>query len=293
MIYRIAFYSREKGRIENPRAVPEGEQYQAIREQMLALVDELEQRQAQRWEIRSRDGLKLSARFYIGKKGAPLEICFHGYRGSAIRDFCGGSKIAFKNGHHMLLVDQRAHGRSEGKCITFGVKERYDCLDWARYAVERLGAGTEVFLSGVSMGAATVLMASELPLPENVRGIVADCPYSSPEEIIETVGRRAGLPMGLCMPLVRMTARLRCGFSLGESSAREAVRRAKAPILILHGEDDRFVPCEMSREIAAAGRNIQLENFPGAGHGLSYLADTPRYERIVEEFQRRVLNYSE
>lgn len=139
--------------------------------------------------ITSFDGVKLYARYYHVRDGAPLQIQFHGYRGSALLDFCGGNKLAREIGHNTLVVDQRAHGKSGGNTITFGINERYDCLSCINYAVERSGKETPIFLSGVSMDAATVLMASELNLPDNVIGIIADSPYSSPEEIIRKVCR--------------------------------------------------------------------------------------------------------
>lgn len=65
----------------------------------------------------------------------------------------------------------------------------------------------------------------------------------------------------------------------------EAVKKARIPILLIHGEDDRFVPCEMSRRIAdACASPVTLETFPEAGHGISYLADHQRYGQVVKQF---------
>ena len=200
-------------------------------------------------------------RYYHVRDGAPLQIQFHGYRGAALRDFCGGNKLARESGQNTLVVDQRAHGKSGGNTITFGIRERLDCLSWVKYANQRFSSGTPIFLSGVSMGATTVLMASELKLPANVMGIIADCPYSSPEVIIRKVCREdMHLPPALTMPLIRLGARLFGHFVLNESSAVQAVGNKNIPILLLHGEDDRFVPCDMSREIfdACTGEKLSL-----------------------------------
>ena len=238
----------------------------------------------------SQDGLRLAGRYYHAAEGAPLAILCHGYRGTPSRDFSGGAGLCMDLGYNVLLIEERAHCSSEGRSITFGIKERYDVLAWINYAVERFGGETEILLVGISMGAATVLMASELPLPENVRGILADCPYTSPEEIIRKVGREAGFSMNWLFPLVRLAARGLGSFSISESSAISAVRHTPVPILLIHGEADDFVPCDMSRAIAAANPDkIELHTFPGAGHGLSYLADTPRYRRLVTDFCRKVL----
>lgn len=290
-IYRMAFYSRARGRVENMYDIPASPQYQPQRERMRRLIDDFAAIPFESVEITSRDGLPLRARYYHTADHAPLDILVHGYRGSAIRDFCGGAQIGRSFGHNLLLVDQRAHGASGGTTITFGVRERFDVLDWIAYALKRFGPDVSIGLYGVSMGAATVLMAAGLDLPENVRGVVADCPYSAPEAIIRKVaGEDMHLPASLAMPLVRLSARLIGRFSLREASAVEAVKRAKVPILIIHGEDDRFVSCGMSREIRAANPDcVQLETFPHAGHGLSYIVDTERYTRAVIGFEKKIL----
>ena len=235
--------------------------------------------------INSFDGLKLHGRYYHAKDGAPLDIQFHGYNGNAMRDFCGGNKISRESSHNSLLIDQRAHGMSRGKTISFGINERKDCLSWVRYAVERFGEDTEIVLSGVSMGAATVLMASDLGLPKNVKAIVADCGYSSPKAIINKVMRDSGLPDKLMYPFVWLGAMVFGKFNLTESSAVSAVSESDVPILIIHGGADDFVPCYMAEEIYKACRSEKkLLIVPGAGHGMSYLVDKDLYEKTVKDF---------
>lgn len=288
--FRMTFYAPgEPGaRKQNIYKLPKGVQYEENREYMLSLIAEMDAVPFEPVTILSFDGTKLFGRYYHVRDGAPLHIQFHGYHGAALRDFCGGNKLVRELGHNSLVIDQRAHGKSGGRVITFGIKERQDCLCWIQYACTRFGTQTPIFLSGVSMGAATVLMASELPLPENVRGIIADCPYSSPEAIIRKVIREMRLPPDLAFPFVRLGARLYGHFSVTAASAVNAVTYAKIPILLIHGEDDRFVPCEMSKEIAAACKSpVRLETFPGAGHGLSYMKDTARYIQTTEEFLAR------
>jgi len=282
--YRIAFYI-SRNHPEDCRNIPNEEQYLQNRDYMRTLINEIEQVPCERVTITARDGTVLSARYYHVRDGAPVHVEMHGYRGSALRDFCGGNRATRLLGHNALLVDQRAHGESGGRSITFGVKERYDCLDWIGYVQKRFGEDTPIYLAGVSMGAATVLMAAELDLPGTVRGILADSPYSSPEAIIRKVCRDMGYPPALAFPLIRLGARVLGGFDPRECSAVAAVEKTKIPILLIHGEDDRFVPCEMSREIAAAGgERVHFETFPEAGHGLNYIVDTQRYHRVVEEF---------
>ena len=288
--FRKVFYSPLKRRCD-PYALPRGEQYQKERERMLSLIREMDEISYEPVTITAFDGTELFGRYYHVRDGAPLQLQFHGYHGAALRDFCGGNKLAREAGQNTLLVDQRAHGKSGGTVITFGISERQDCLAWARYAVSRFGADTPVFLSGVSMGASTVLMASELELPPNIVGIIADCPYSSPEAIMRKVCLvDMHLPPALVLPFIRLGARLFGHFDLREADAVRAVKNTDIPILLLHGEDDRFVPCEMSREICAAcAGDIAIVTFPSAGHGLSYIVDTEKYENEVARFVSRCL----
>ena len=280
--FRITFLSPDK--VQNDiYNIPDGEQYQVQRDVMYAMIAEMDAVPFEWVSIRSHDGLLLSGRYYHTADGAPLSICFHGYRGTAIRDFCGGGQLALELGHNLLLVDQRAHGKSQGRVITFGIRERLDCLAWIRWGLDRLGKETPILLYGISMGGTTVLMAAGEDLPSNVRGIIADSPYSSPQDIIAKVSGDMGLPPALSVPLLRTGTRL-AGFSLTEITAADAVRNVSVPILIIHGEDDRFVPCSMSGEILRANPAIRRYTFPEAGHGISYMKNTPRYRQLVKEF---------
>ena len=192
---------------------------------------------------------------------------------------------------NVLLIEERAHCSSEGHTITFGVKERYDVLNWARYSVERFGPELKILIGGISMGGGTVLMASELNLPEQVCGILADCPFTSPAEIITEFGRSKGLPMKVVYPLVDLAARSFGRFSLNGADAVQAVKNTKVPILIVHGESDGLVPCDMSRRIADANpKMIRRYTFPGAVHGLSYIVDPARYTELVKEFCKEIFS---
>lgn len=284
LTYAVVFKSPHKNQ-NNIHKLPTSEQYLEKRERMLELVDTLAAVPCERVSIVSSDGLRLSGRYYHTADGAPLDIGFHGYRATAIRDFSGGSKISFELGHNLLLVDQRAHGESEGNNLSFGIRERFDCLDWVNYAVERFGESTKINLYGVSMGAATVLMASGLDLPSNVCRIVADCPYSSPKDIICKVARDYKLPPKLVWPFIAFGAKVFAGLDLTEITAAEAVKKSKTPIMIIHGEDDRFVPDYMSLQVQEANpQMVSRHTFPDAGHGISFLKDPERYRKLVIEF---------
>ncbi len=283
----IGCTDRQKRR---PICLPKAEGYIPYHEQMKALVAEMEQQPFETVTTRSRDGLLLYARYLQVKEEAPVMIQVHGYKSWAIRDLCGANKLARENGINTLLIDMRAHGRSEGHTLTFGIKERYDVLDWIAYLQTRFGEHTPIFLSGVSMGAATVLMTADLPLPDAVKGILADSPYTSPEEIVRSVIRKHHLPEKIFFPLVNQSARLFGQVDLRTADVRQTVKNSPVPILLIHGTGDEFVPYEMSLEIRNANpEKIRLLLVQGAPHGIGYLADQHAYAQAALTFVKENL----
>lgn len=289
-IYRFTF-GADARREAAPTDVPGADHQVTYREEMLGNIRRVMDTPFEAVTITSHDGLELFGRYYHTADGAPLVILFHGYRSCAYRDGSGGFRLCREGGYNVLLVDQRAHGKSEGRTITFGVQERQDCLAWCRYAVERFGQSVKILLLGVSMGAATVLMASELDLPIAVRGIAADCGYSSPEAIIRKEIRKLHLPVSVCYPLVRLSARMFGGFDPNSATAEQALAKCKVPVLLIHGEADKYVPCDMSRvnHAACAGEKTLLL-VPDAGHGVSFYQDQAAYADALMGFCKKVLN---
>ncbi len=284
--YFIAFYAPKSKRADLAAPLV-GEQYNAVAEHIDRIVHIMARCPYEAVTVRAFDGTELYGRYYHVRDGAPLEILFHGYRSHPYRDCSGGHALSRKMGFNALVVDQRAHGQSGSNTICFGIKERHDVQTWVNYANARFGAQTPVILSGLSMGAATVLMASNLNLSENVCAIIADSPYSAPCAILEKVAADEHYPVALVRPFMKLGARIYGGFNLTEVTAKQAVAETRIPILLIHGEADHFVPCEMSREIAArCASTVDVQTFPDAGHGLCYMVDPKRYERVVYDFLR-------
>ena len=288
--YRLAFSVPKQSR-EALFEMPDTEQYapySAEARQMISDALEIPYKEA---VVTSYDGLRLFGKCYIASADAPWLIMLHGYRSGAERDFCGGLKFGIDSGFNVLLVDQRAHGKSEGKCLTFGIKERYDCLTWINYVISQAGGSCKIALYGMSMGAATVLMAAGSGLPKNVACIVADCGYTAPKAIIKKVIREMHYPVFPTYALVRLGGMLFGGFDIEEYSAVQAMEKCDIPVLFIHGDDDRFVPCDMGREnhrhCRAEGKKLLI--VPNAGHGMSYMSDKRAYLGTVSEFLKSAL----
>ena len=286
MCYRMAFYvPPRKAPDTEVLPLPKGEVYVPFHDIMTHWITELRAMPYEDVSVVSFDGLTLRGKFYEYAPNAPIELMFHGYRGNAECDLCGGVKRCFALGHSALIVDQRACGRSEGSVISFGANESRDCHTWIRFILDHYGTDSRILLTGISMGAATVLIAAGETLPENVIGVLADCGYSSAEDIIKKVIRDMKLPPKLAYPFVRFSAKLLGSFDPADASPVTAVKNCKVPVILFHGEDDDFVPCEMSRTIY---RNCsspkKIVTIPGAGHGLSYPVDPSHYLQELEDF---------
>lgn len=285
---RLAFAVPKDKKLE----LPATEQYAPYIDSTEKMIEDNRKLTYERVFITSHDGLKLCGYYYEVKKCAPLRIMFHGYRSHGSIDFCGGLEESIAAGCNALVVDQRAHGLSEGKYLTFGIKERYDVLSWVDYAVGRFGKDQKIVLLGMSMGASTVLMASGLALPENVIGIIADCGYSSPSAIIKKVIADEKYPRALTYHFVRAGGRIFGGFDIEETSATDALAGSSTPTLFIHGDDDRFVPYEMGVEnyTAYAANNKKMLTVNGAGHALSYMVDRDAYMSTVNEFLSGIMS---
>lgn len=284
--FRMVFYvPRKKEEITDELPVPKGKIYESYHHLMRKWIKEARGFKSEDFYIKSFDGLTLHAKYFEYAKGATTEIMFHGYRGSAERDLSGGIQRCFALGRNVLLVDQRTSCGSEGTVITFGVNEHKDCLAWVAFAVKHFGPDVKLVLTGISMGASTVLMAAGKPLPPNVVGVLADCGFSSAKKIIKKCARDIHVPDSLVYPFIKLGAKLFGHFDLEEYTPLEAMKTCKIPVIFFHGEDDAFVPCDMSRELYAACQSPKrLVTIPEAGHGLVYVIDNDKYFNAVCEF---------
>lgn len=266
--------------------VPPYGEHAALRDRIIAWVTSARALPHTDVEIKSFDGLTLRGQYFELKKGAPIELLMHGYRGSSELDLCAGVERCFKLGHSALIVDHRASGRSEGKVITFGINESRDCVDWTKFIVREIDPDAKILIGGVSMGGATALIAGGSPeLPSNVVGVLGDCGYDSARNIIKKVIHKMGLPENLLYPFVRLGGKLFGRFDIDETSPLEALKNCTRPVLLIHGDADDFVPHEMSvaNLKACASEHKKLVTMPGTGHGLAY-PDYP--DQYIDEMAR-------
>lgn len=283
--FKVFYSPTRKPLGEDEYQIPPGKEYEKYREQLITWTKELRAAPYEELTVTDDKGLTLRARYYECKKGAPIDVIFHGYRGNAERDLSGGIARCFALERNVILVNHRGAGDSEGHVISFGVKECDDCIRWIHKVIERFGKDVRIYLSGVSMGAATVMMASCRELPENVVAILADCGYSSAKEIIEKVIKDMHLPVKPLYPFVKLGARIFGRFDLEATPPIEAVKNAKVPMIFFHGDADTFIPCDMTvRCYEACSTPKKLVIVPGAAHGVAFPRNKELYVASIKEF---------
>ncbi len=239
-------------------------------------------------EITSDDGLKLKAELLPCENPKGVIVAMHGFRSWPSREFALIAKLLYEQGYTVLYPYQRAHRLSQGDYITFGAKEQYDCQQWAQVLSLRYPE-LPLFLYGQSMGASTVLLAGALPLPRQIRGLIADCGYTNPAGVIRHVLRTAykvpPYPLLWCMDL---WARLLGHYSFYEVNTLAALDKTSLPCLFIHGTADDLVPYEMGR--ANAERCHTEKDFltvKDAGHCASWYVGEADYRSHLLAFLQR------
>ncbi len=236
-------------------------------------------------EITANDGTKLIGHYYSCENPKRIVIAMHGWRSLWYKDFGSSSDFLHDNDCDVLYAEQRGQGNSGGEYIGFGMVERFDCLSWINWVVENK-KDIPVYLLGISMGASTVLMTSGLLLPEGVKGIIADCGFTSAKEIFKHVAVNSfHIPYSVKQNEVENLCKEKINFGAGEYSTIDALKISKTPVLFIHGTDDKFVPISMTYEnYKACVSPKRLFVVPGAEHGGSYLVDKEGYEKEVLDF---------
>ena len=238
--------------------------------------------------ITSRDGLKLHAYLFPAEEGRKKFILgIHGYRSYSRPEYAPFIEFYRSLGFSMLLPDDRAHAPSEGKYIGFGVLDRLDCVDWAKFLVETYGEDIEIYLHGTSMGGATVLAASgEDDLPSQVKGTIADCGFTCAWDALHyELKEMMHIPTWPMLNIVEKICKHKAGFDFHEHSAIQQIKHAKVPVLFIQGGKDTMVPAHMVHELyEACSSEKRLLFVEEAGHAESIAFEPEKYHTAIREF---------
>ncbi|MBB6453256.1 hypothetical protein HNQ94_001704 [Salirhabdus euzebyi] len=243
--------------------------------------------QFENWELETDDGLTLQGYFLEAKEPTNKTVIFaHGYLGKGRDMGLYGQYYYEELGYNIFTADMRGHGKSDGEYIGFGWHDRLDYVDWIDMVIEKNGPSSEIVLHGVSMGGATVLMVSGEELPDNVKAIVADSPYTNVYDLFDyQMERMFHLPDFPVLPTTSLVTKLRAGYSLTEASALDQVKKAEIPILYFHGNDDTFVPTEMAFELYENTKSeAEIMTFDDSSHGEAFVIHQEEYVKKMNAF---------
>lgn len=238
---------------------------------------------AERWSVRTSDGVTLRGWYYPSEQSRRLVVLVHGMKESW-DSMAGLGHDLHARGYDVLLFDLRGHGQSDTHRLTMGRGEQSDlraALAWAQaagFSPDRIG------WIGQSMGASTVLMeAAENP---EIRVAVLDSPYGNlPELLDRQLAQHSHLPRAF-NPGIVLAAHQVYGIRTDDLVPIESARRWGArPMLLIHGELDEIVPVRQARELArAAGRSCEAHFLSGVGHVDAYRARHDWYMDRVDRF---------
>ncbi|GGJ88200.1 alpha/beta hydrolase [Lentibacillus kapialis] len=239
------------------------------------------------WSMTSEDGLELKGYFLEAKESSDkVVVMAHGYLGNAMDMGLFGQYYYEQRGYNIFTADARGHGASGGDYIGFGWPDRKDYVEWIDRIIEKYGDDTEIILHGVSMGAATVLMTAGEELPDNVKAVIADSPYTSVYDLFSyQMNRMFRLPSFPILPTTSAVTNIRAGYSLKEASALDQVKKAEIPILYIRGNADTFVPARMSQTLYENTKSeAEMMTVDDAGHGEPYIVAKEKYITQVNAF---------
>lgn len=287
-LMQIAFDRKEPKHIEKSRKKLAGSDHlREVFERQAEAARLLQEEKLEEVEIISSDGIRLIGHLYRSDSPKRVILAMHGWRSSWDKDFGIIFPFLRQNDCDILFVEQRAQGQSGGEYIGFGLSERFDCIDWLDWLNSNGFENLPIYLCGISMGASTVLMATGGELPENVKGVLADCGFTSPHAIWKHVlEKNLRLPYtGVMASITNDMCKKKINLNPNDYSCTEALKVCKVPVLFVHGTDDSFVPVSMTYEnYKACTAPKRLFIVPGAEHGMSYILEKELYEQQVRNF---------
>lgn len=238
-------------------------------------------------ELRSFDGLVLNGLIIENNNTDDYILLSHGWN-SCKNDLLDIAYEFDKLGYNLLLIDHRASGLSEGKYHTFGQKESLDILLWCNLLVSK-HPNCNIHLYGISMGAASVMMALDLGLPKNVKSCVEDCGYSSLKDELDNVVKRDYKLSSSTIVLKLLENRMKdvLKISFDDVEPKKCLDNNEIPLLIVHGKDDLFVPFEMSKVIYNHNKGYKKYfAVDGAKHAECY--KNINYYRVIDQFIKNI-----
>lgn len=227
----------------------------------------------------------LTGHLFERENAKRLVLLFHGWRSGWKIECLYPAEELYEQGASVLIVEQRAHDRSEGKYIGFGLLERFDCLAWCNEMAYRFPQ-LDLYLMGFSMGASTLLLSADLPFPKTVKGIIADSGYRSPMDMVRRFAKdKLHVESDELIGEVNDLCGSEAGYRFTDKTARECLQKATLPIFFVHGTKDTMVPYSDSvQNFEDCASKKELYLLKGAGHGEAFFRDPQTYLGKITSF---------
>ena len=249
------------------------------------IVPSMPEAPAEKWTITAPENRKLFATFYVPATEKHLWVILaHGYGRNQryVGDF---AKAYLQRNWNVLTPDLCASGESEGQYITMGIKESVEIVLWAKKIIER-DPKAQIVLHGISMGAASVLMAAANNNVPGLKSVIEDCSYTSAYEMFANqLGVIFGLPEFPIMTCVDIVSGIKTGVKVSDAAPIKAVPGIKVPIMFIHGTADKLVPPSMMDKLYNACPAPKSKFIvEGAGHGDAMTVAGKEYWEAVFSF---------
>ena len=239
--------------------------------------------------ITSYDGFKLQA--YVIKnpymQTNKYFLGMHGFKSGPRHEYAPYLKYYLDAGFNIIIPCERAHYESEGDYITMGLKEKYDVVSWCNYIVNTYGEDIKILIQGISMGGATVCLASSLDLPKQVVGIVSDCAYTSLKDELKFQMSKFSkhIPMNLFLNVINLFIKAKLHVSMNDTQPIDAVKDAKVPMIFCHGSKDEMVDVEFSKQLYnACGNDKKIIIDENANHAETIAYQKQKYIDTILDF---------
>lgn len=283
-----AFFGREEDK-KLEKTNLQGPTYDICRDKIIEYREKIKELNFEEIKIKSFDDLSLYGRLYKCDKSKDLIILLHGAHTIPENNF-GYFIHSMHDKYNLLLVRMRSHGESEGKHLTYGIKEKEDVISWLDY----FGNSYEnYYLYGISMGAASIGFACEnLSERENVKGLIFDCGFTNIKAVMDFLVVSLHLPEPLFVPGVKLIHKMNFGFNMDSDSVVNHIKNNKIPCLFLEGGKDDVVPPDLlMKSYDACTSYKELYLVPDAGHATALIVGGENIlEKVISFIERSKKN---
>jgi len=233
------------------------------------------------------DGLKLYGEFY--DFGGDSAVIIVPGRAESLKYSYYFARPYSEAGVSVLVIDTRAHGISEGKFTTCGVRESEDTLKWAKLIREQFGV-KKVMIHGICIGGCTAVLAAGKDEEGVINGVAAEGLFPTFFSIFSQRTKNSGHPAFPVVEIIRSMMKKSTGVDMKKDAAPvKVVGKLEIPVLLMYSRKDIAVRAKAANKvIAAAGDKAKVVWFENGGHSHIRINDTEKYDATVAEFIKEI-----